>query len=325
MHVFKSSLIKLIANSVSTQLQLLLSSQISYLKAQSDHQLILQGRALALENARHAPLNSLEDAEFKVFSQYGEDGILQYLVRETGLTREEQTFIEFGVQDYQESNTRFLLQSDQWKGLIIDGSSAYMDSVRRSELYWRHDLTAMAAWVDRDNINDLFLQSGFQGPIGLLSIDIDGNDYWIWKNIHVVDPVIVVVEWNSVFGPNHAVSIPYSSSFDRSSAHYSCLYWGASMAAFETLALQKGYSLIGSNKVGNNLFFVRNDRLGRLQPRSTQEAYVESRFRDSRDQHGSLNFLGGKRRYEEIKDLAVIDVRTNESTTLATLDGLRYN
>jgi hypothetical protein len=322
MQLSKSSLARLISEPILKQLQALLSGQFTSVGAQLDHQLMLQGRALAVQNAQRSPLSTLQEAEFKVFSQYGEDGILQYLILEAGITREEQIFIEFGVQNYLESNTRFLLQNDHWKGLIIDGSAAYMESVRRSELYWRHDITALAAWIDRDNINDLFLESGFRGEIGILSIDIDGNDYWVWERIEAVNPVIVVVEWNSVFGPDHAVSIPYAPSFDRATAHYSCLYWGASMAAFEYLADRKGYALLGSNKVGNNLFFVRRDRLGSLQPQTTRTAYVESRFRDSRDNQGRLNFLSGRARYDQIKDLPVMDVITNTLTTLSSLEKL---
>ena len=320
MRLSKTSLVRLISEPLMNQVQSLLSGQLTSVGAQLDHQLMLQGRTLALQNAQRSPLASLQEAEFKVFSQYGEDGILQYLVREAGITREEQVFIEFGVQNYLESNTRFLLQNDHWKGLIIDGSAAYMDSVKRSELYWRHDITALAAWIDRDNINDLFLESGFRGQIGILSIDIDGNDYWVWERIEAVNPVIVVVEWNSVFGPDHAVSIPYAPTFDRATAHYSCIYWGASMAAFESLADRKGYALLGSNKVGNNLFFVRRDRLGSLQPQTSRSAYVESRFRDSRDAKGRLNFLSGQARYDQIKDLPVMDVLRNTITTLASLD-----
>jgi hypothetical protein len=287
---------------------------------QIENMMILQGRALSLQNADRAPLDSLQDAEFKVFSQFGEDGILQYLIHETGLTREEQVFVEFGVQDYHEANTRFLLQSDHWRGLIIDGSRKYMDRVRRSDLYWRNDITAVDAWIDRDNINQLIGDAGFHGDIGILSIDIDGNDYWIWEKIDIVNPVIVVVEWNSVFGSKHAVSIPYASDFNRATAHYSCLYWGASMRAFEELGSRKNYALVGSNRAGNNIFFVRRDRLGRLNRLSTKQAYVVSRFRESRDVNGQLNFLDGERRYDEIKNLPMVEVRTGLTTTLQQLD-----
>lgn len=289
-------------------------------RQQMEDLLILQGRALALQNAERAPLPRLQDAEFKVFSQFGEDGILQYLIRETAITPQERIFVEFGVQDYSEANTRFLLMNDQWRGLIIDGSKPYMDSVRNQDLYWRHDLTAVDAWIDRDNINQLMADAGFAGDIGILSVDIDGNDYWVWERIEVVNPVIVVVEWNSVFGPEHAISVPYDPAFKRETAHYSCLYWGASIGAFEHLAARKGFALLGSNLAGNNLFFVRKDRLGRLTAQSREAAFVESRFRDSRDATGKLNFLGGAQRRLEILDLPVIDVLSNNSCSLRELD-----
>jgi len=289
-------------------------------RQQLEHLALLQGRALALQNADRAPLRTLQDAEFKVFSQYGEDGILQYLIRETGITAQEKSFIEFGVQDYVESNTRFLLMNDNWRGLILDGSAAYMDSVKNQDLYWRYDLTAVAAWIDRDNINDLITGAGFGGGIGILSVDIDGNDYWVWENITAVNPVIVVVEWNSVFGPRHAVSVPYDPAFDRHKAHYSALFWGASISAFAHLGRKKGYALLGSNTAGNNLFFVHEDRLGRLTPRTPEEAHVVSRFRDSRDRQGNLNYLGGDHRLPEIIDAPLIDVVRNTPCTLRQLN-----
>ncbi len=316
-----NKLARLVVEPIAQRIDGVLARSLAHLRRQNDDLLILQGRALAQQNALRAPLESLEEAEFKVFSQFGEDGILQYLVGETRLSRAERSFVEFGVQDYAESNTRFLLMNNQWRGLIIDGSKEYMDIVRGQDLHWRHDLTVVDAWIDRDNINALIGQAGFTGDIGVLSVDIDGNDYWVWERIDVVRPVIVVVEWNSVFGPRHRISIPYDPAFERGKAHYSNLYWGASIAAFEHLGASKGYSLLGSNSAGNNLFFVRSDRLGRLKPRPAAEAWVESRFRDSRDASGKLNFLGGARRLPEILDLPVVQVESGATTTLRKLEG----
>lgn len=313
---------RMIATPISQHIEAVVSRAMSSHRQQMDDLMILQGRALALQNAERSPLARLQDAEFKVFSQFGEDGILQYLIRETGVTRKETTFVEFGVQNYSESNTRFLLMNDHWRGMIIDGNKQYMDSVRNQDIYWRHDLTAVDAWIDRDNINQLIGDAGFAGDIGILSVDIDGNDYWVWERIEVVNPIIVVVEWNSVFGPSHPISVPYDPAFQREKAHYSNLYWGASVAAFEYLAARKGYALLGSNTVGNNLFFVRNDRLGRLARLSATEAYVESRFRDSRDASGKLNFLGGGKRRLEILDIPVVDVVSGDTTTIRALDAL---
>ena len=303
-----------------------LETQISSLLASQRHQLesllVLQGRALAQLNNTNAPLAKLQDAEFKVFSQFGEDGILQYLIQETAISRAEASFIEFGVEDYSESNTRFLLLNNQWRGMIIDGSKAHMDLVRSQSMYWRYDLTAIDAWIDRDNINQLIADKGFSGNVGILSVDIDGNDYWVWERIQVVSPVIVVIEWNSVFGPEHEVSVPYDPAFQREKAHYSNLFYGASIRALEHLGKRKGYALLGSNTAGNNLFFVRNDRLGRLKTVTANEAYVESRFRESRDTSGALNFLGGLRRRAEILDVPLIDVMRDEMTTLRAQDQL---
>lgn len=320
---YLNKIAKMIAAPISQHIETAVSHAMSYHRQQMDDLMILQGRALALKNADRSPLARLQDAEFKVFSQFGEDGILQYLIREAGITRKETTFVEFGVQNYSESNTRFLLTNDHWRGIIIDGSKQHMDSVRNQDIYWQHDLTAVDAWIDRDNINQLIGDAGFSGDIGILSVDIDGNDYWVWERIEVVNPVIVVVEWNSVFGPSHAISVPYDPAFQREKAHYSNLFWGASIAAFEHLAARKGYALLGSNTVGNNLFFVRNDRLGRLTPLPAAEAYVDSRFRDSRDATGKLNFLGGDKRRLGILDIPVVDVVSGKTTSMRELDALR--
>src|SRR5690349_21489993 len=129
------------------------------------------------------PPSRLSDVEFRVFSQFGDDGIIQYLVSRIAPTEEEETFVEFGVEDYTESNTRFLLVHDNWRGLILDCSDQLLARVRASDLYWRHDLTAIASMVDRDNINGLLAQGGMKGRVGLLSIDIDGVDYWVWQSI----------------------------------------------------------------------------------------------------------------------------------------------
>ncbi len=319
----QNKVIRKVFDFITWHLRGLLSRLTGSRNQMMENLMILQGRALALQNKDRAPLDKVQDAEFKVFSQYGEDGILQYLIQETAILHKERTFVEFGVQSYSEANTRFLLMNNHWKGLIIDGSQQYMDSVRRSDIYWRYDLTAKHAWIDRDNINRLIEDGGFCGDNGILSIDIDGNDYWVWERIEVVNPVIVVVEWNSVFGDAHAITIPYDPLFQREKAHYSCLYWGASIRAFEHLAAIKGYALICSNSAGNNLFFVRQDRLGRLKPLSAEDAYVESGFQDSRDLSGKLNFLGGEKRRQEILDLPVVDVLNDSMSTLRQLDGFQ--
>jgi hypothetical protein len=272
---------------------------------------MLMGKVLANQIAARGLLEDIREAEFKVFSQFGEDGILQYLVRETRLPRALWTFVEFGVESYQEANTRFLLLNDGWRGLVMDGSPSNIAKIKQSPTYWRHDLNAVAAFVDADNINRLISEGGYRGEVGILSVDIDGNDYWVWERIDVVNPIIVVAEYNSVFGARRAVTIPYDPRFVRGDAHYSHLYWGCSLKALELLGKRKGYVLVGSNSAGNNAFFVRQDCMLELKAVDAEKAYVESRFRESRDVRGRLTYLTGKSRLHEIRELPIYDVEQN--------------
>src|SRR5262245_33386409 len=112
---------------------------------------ILAGRALA-HQLRHTEGLDFRQAEFRVFSQFGDDGLIQYLVHRVGIAPAERRFIEFGVEDYAEANTRFLLVNDNWRGLVIDADQGYVAKLRAEPLYWRHDLTALASFIDADNI-----------------------------------------------------------------------------------------------------------------------------------------------------------------------------
>ena len=120
-------------------------------------------------------VNNLIEVEFKVFSQFGEDGIIQYLINSIPI--ENKIFIEFGVENYKESNTRFLLINNNWKGLLIDSDEKSINSIKNDDIYWKHDIKAVCEFITKENINSIFSSNGFEGDIGLLSIDIDGNDY----------------------------------------------------------------------------------------------------------------------------------------------------
>jgi hypothetical protein len=280
-----------------------------------DENKVLAARALILDMQRRGVVDDLREVEFKVFSQWGDDGIIQYLLHHVAV--EADTFVEFGVQNYRESNTRFLLVNDNWRGLIMDASESDIASVREDAIYWRHELHAVAAFIDRDNINRL-IRTNVSGPIGLLSIDVDGNDYWIWQAIEA-KPDIVVIEYNSHFGSRHAITIPYDASFRRDRAHFSRQYWGASLRALVLLGESKGYRFVGSNSAGNNAYFVRADQAGALRVMTADEGYVESRFRDSRDERGKLTYLSGTARLEIIRDMQVVDVEHERVVRIADL------
>ncbi len=255
-------------------------------------------------------LESLNEAEFQVFSQWGDDGIIQYLINY--LEIDNKTFVEFGVEDYLESNTRFLLINDNWSGLVIDGCEMNVAKIKKDEIYWKHDLIAKSAFITAENINQLIEEEGISGEIGLLHIDIDGNDYWIWKALEVVHPIIMIVEYNSVFGYERAITTPYEKDFNRTKAHYSNLYAGASILALCDLAEERGYKFIGSNSAGNNAYFVKEDALKDLKPLSAENGYVESKFRESRDAVGNLTFIRSNARLEGIKGMNVHNTRSNK-------------
>ena len=265
---------------------------------------------IELRQQQQNPSTDLRDHEFQVSSQWGEDGIIQYLIRHIEIPSK--FFVEFGVQNYTESNTRFLLQHNNWSGLVIDASAEHIDYIRRDPIYWRHNLKADCAFIDRDNINDLLERNSVCGDIGLLSIDIDGNDYWVWDAIRVIQPRIVVCEYNSLFGSRRAVTVPYDQHFERHQAHFSGGYFGASIAALNHLAQLKGYSLVGANGIGINAFFVRKDVIGRLPALSPQQAYVKSQVRDTRNSQGQLTFACFEERRALIAAMPLYDIERDK-------------
>jgi hypothetical protein len=271
---------------------------------------VLHGKLLAQAHLQNLPTlkKDIQQAEFKVFSQWGDDGIIQFLASYLDIPAK--TFIEFGVEDYSESNTRFLLINNNWKGLVLDGNKNDINYILEDEIYFRHELTAKQVFVTAENINQVITENGFTGEIGLLHIDIDGNDYWVWKSIEVVNPIIVIVEYNSVFGNDRAITVPYDPSFNRTEAHYSNLYFGASLKALVELGTSKGYAFIGCNSNGNNAYFVRKDHIKDLEIKSSHEGYVASRFRESVNQKGNRTFITGESRIELLRGLPVVNTET---------------
>jgi len=286
----------------------MLRKLVDKLRSARDVEKIMLGSILA-KNICASDRQPLSDHEFKVFSQWGEDGIIQFLLRK--LVLPQNTFIEFGVETYREANTRFLLMHDNWSGLVIDGSKSNINDIVSQSIYWRYSLNAIQSFITAENIDETITNNNMSGEIGILSVDIDGNDYWVLKAIKNVNPVILITEYNSVFGSERAISIPYSSDFVRGQKGLSNLYYGASLQALTTLAEEKGYSLVGCNSSGNNAFFVRKDKLGDLAPVSVKDAFVDAKFREAKDIKGKLLLLEGNERYEEIKGLPVINIITN--------------
>jgi hypothetical protein len=245
--------------------------------------------------------------EFRAFSQWGEDGIIQFLIRNVPINRK--IFVEFGVQNYTESNTRFLLINNNWSGLVIDGGSEEIAYIKNDPIYWQYNLKAVNSFITKDNINQILSDNGIQGEIGLLSVDIDGNDYWVWQAIDCINPAIVVSEYNFRFGANKAVTVPYDASFVRSKAHYSNIYYGASLKALCILADRKGYAFVGCNSAGNNAFFVRKDlKPDAINETTVEEGYVKGQFRESRDEKGNLLYLSLEEEQKILNSLPLVEI-----------------
>jgi hypothetical protein len=225
--------------------------------ALTNHALYAMHRESLLSSERNRDPKRLLAHGFRGYSQHDEDGMIQEIFKRIGMTN--QVFVEFGVGDGTENNTVYLLLSG-WRGLWIDGSDANSAAIRGRFSSFIQDgpLKFVQGFVDRDSINGMIEKAGHSGEIDLLSIDIDGNDYWVWEVISVVKPRVIVIEYNSVFRPPVAVVAEYNRNFvwDGTS------YYGASLQALEGLGSRKGYALVGCSLSGINAFFVRQDLVG---------------------------------------------------------------
>lgn len=215
--------------------------------------------------AGRSGLLPFREVEFSAYSQNGEDGILLYIFALIGTTN--RRVVEVCAGDGIECNAANLIINHGWTGTLFDGDP---EAIARGRKFyatrtnaWRlHRLppTLVHAWIDKDNVNELIAQHGSAGEIDLLSLDMDGVDYWIWDAIHIVNPRVVVLEYNNRWGPKQAVTVPYADDFvTRGASVEDEGYFGASLLAFERLASKKNYRLIGANAPNTNAFFMRND------------------------------------------------------------------
>jgi hypothetical protein len=212
---------------------------------------------------------------FKVFSQADEDGIIQEIFNRIGTIN--RTFIEFGVETGIECNTVKLLL-EGWRGLWLDGLANNVANIRTnfSTFVDAGRLQIVEAFITAENIDALFEQGGVTGEIDLLNIDIDRNDYWVWKAIEVVKPRVVAIEYNASLRPPLSLVVPY----DARAIWNQTNYFGASLEALTRLGREKGYRLVGCNFAGSNAFFVRNDAAGDhfFDPATSEELYEPPRY-----------------------------------------------
>ena len=298
-------------------------SRLNIFKYESETQLVLLSKILSRHNLDKKIIKSINEVEFKVYSQWGEDGIIDWLVN--NIPNLPKTFIEFGVETYTESNTRLLLLNHNWSGLVIDGSLENIQNITKQNIYWRHNLKAIHAFIDIDNIEKLIYNSNFGSQIGILSIDIDGNDYWVWDKIQITKPVIVICEYNAVFGDLNSITVPYDSGFQRTNYSNTNLYFGASIQALINLAEKKGYEFIGTNSNGCNAFFIDKNYSHHVTDKISNKYIYPSKFREARNAKNELLYINGVNRLKLIGDLEIYNLDSNKVVKINTLTNAYSN
>ena len=220
----------------------------------------------------------LEKYEYSLFSQNGEDGILRYLYSEIGF--HSKFFVEFGF-GVNENNSLRLMLKEGFAGIFIDSSEFHVNQFNKAaQSFGILNVMAINKFLNLENLESTIIESKAPMEIDLLSIDVDGNDYWFWERIRCLSPRIVVIEYNASLGPELALSVPYDPSFDRLQKHESGFYCGASITALDRLGKHKGYALIGCDSSGVNAFFIRHDCLTKnLKVMSPQLAYRPNKRR----------------------------------------------
>jgi hypothetical protein len=211
----------------------------------------------ASANRAQRRFSEINAYEATVYSQSGEDGIIRELFAR--LPTAQRFFVEFGVEDGAICNTRLLIEQYHWEGVMIEcDPDAFALLCRR---YEPHPVQCVQSFITRENIGGLFERAQVPEDFGLLSIDIDGNDYWIWEALAAYRPAVVLIEYNGTFGKDKRIVQAYDAAhrWNGRSRGY-----GASLAALAELGNRLGYSLIGTVRRGINAFFVRSDLLSAI-------------------------------------------------------------
>ncbi len=211
---------------------------------------------------------------FKAYSQNDEDGIIAEIFRRIGETN--RVFFEIGVQTGLECNTLWLLHQ-QWQGVWVDADETAIQEIGRTHMDWLGErLKVIQSIVSAENVEGLLRSAGVPKDLDFLSIDVDGNDYWIWKAITTFLPHLVCIECNATWAPPASITVKYDPNMEWSRTSH----FGASLGALTGLGKAKGYALVGCGLSGANAFFVRQDLCGDLffMPNSLEAHYEPPRY-----------------------------------------------
>lgn len=208
----------------------------------------------------------LSNTGFRNYSQFEEDGLILFILAAIGI--KSRTFVDVGSANGINSNCANLALNFGFHGLFVDGDNDLIDEGRT--FYSTHPETWLyppkfeSALVKTDNINELIEKNGIKGEVDVLNIDIDGNDYWIWEALDIIEPRIVIIETHIELG-SQPIAVPYDENFCISEKQPD--YFGASAPAMVKLAERKGYRLVGTNRFGFNTIFVKGDEGKEILPK----------------------------------------------------------
>ena len=255
-------------------------------------------------------VTKLIDVEYKVFSQNGEDGIIDYITYQLNIDKPK--FLEIGVGDYSESNTKFLYDRVSTKGAIIDCLDDFKDKVLKKTKVWKGTLEIINQKINSKNVLETLNKKNILENLDIFSIDIDGIDYWILRELPKNFSKIAIIEYNSIFGKEKSISVPNIDDFNRTDYHFSDLCFGMSLQAAIQIMKEKNFYFLGVNLMRNNAFFVSNifpkDKFFKNLILADSKTIDEANFRESRNREGKLNYLDGVDKIKEIFECEVIDL-----------------
>ena len=251
----------------------------------------------------------------KIFSQFGEDGIIDFLLYKLNLTNHI-AFLEIGTGDYEEANTRFLCETRSCRGLLIDKIKD-LKFVQKRDFFWKNDIYFSQKTITPSNISTVINSYGFKNDCNLLSIDIDGNDYWVLKNIELSHVDIVVAEYNPLFGSNLSLTVPQDDNFDRN--RFKKIFYGASLTAIIELMESKGFMFVGANSACNNAFFINKNKkefFSNLKVEELKE-YTKFTFREIKENSYKENQISNL--IDKIEDFEIYDLNKKKTFKIKEL------
>lgn len=232
----------------------------SDLASSQEIQKALLAQYIGMRGLPREKLPTFDEVGFQKYSQFDEDGILLYIFGLIGTTNKK--VVEICAGDGFECMAANLIVNHGWRGFLFDGRA---DDVELAKEFFARRRSLLlsppvvrTAWIDAETVDDTLRSAGVTGSIDLMSLDIDGMDYWVWKAMDVIKPRVCIFETVNYIPDDKALTVPYDRTFQMAQSGSEYYYRGASTQAFVKLGREKGYRLIGAHRHGFNCVFMQN-------------------------------------------------------------------